>query len=139
MKCLPMPMNILKWNKMKLVHFIFICLIELTSCKVYRNSASTPIPVGTINLGMDKAKVLSKLGEPFSYNIQIVNQDTVAVLLYKSPKVVANCEYIVTTKLLFTNNKLETITQSDLYVPQYVVFGDSTSRSIEDNLLNKKD
>lgn len=139
MKWLPMQMVISKLNKMKLVHFILINLIGLTSCNIYKNSASIPISIETINLGMDKVSILSKLGEPFSHNIQIINQDTISILLYKSPKAVANCEYIVTTELLFTNNKLEAISQSDFYIPQYVIYCDSTSRIIENDIVNRKD
>lgn len=88
---------------------------------------------------MDKVAVLSTLGEPFSHNIQIENQDTISILFYKSPKVVANCEYIVTTKLLFNNNKLAAVSQSDFYIPQYVIYCDSTSSLIENDIIHRKD
>lgn len=132
-------MVISKLNDMKIAQFIFIVLFNFTSCNVYRNSASHPISIGAINLGINKVAVLSEFGEPFSQSVQIVNNDTLSILFYKSPKVVANCEYIVTTELLFTNNTLVKISQNDFFVPQYVIFCDSTNKSIVNEIEKLKD
>lgn len=88
---------------------------------------------------MNKETILAKYGQPFSFDIQISNNDTIAILLYKSPKPVANCEFIVTTKLLFINNKLKNISQSDFYVPESVILWDSTKVLLKDRNNNTKD
>lgn len=123
-----MTMDLSKLNNMKFIPLTLITLLGLTSCNMhmYKNEASLPISMGMLNLGMDRKEVLSKLGEPFSHNSMIVNHDTISTLCYKTPKVVANCEYIVTTKLRFNNNILGSITQLEFFVPEHVILCDST-------------
>lgn len=106
-------------------------LLGLASCSVYRNSTSASISIGELNIGMNKEAVIAKCGQPFSFNIHLVDNDTITVMSYKSPKPVANCEFIVTTELQFVNNKLKSISQSDFYVPESVIFCDSTKVSCE--------
>lgn len=112
--------------KMRILSLISIAVIGLASCSVYRNSASASISIGELNIGMNKESVLTKYGQPFSFDVQISDNDTVAVLSYKSPKPIANCEFIVTTKLVFVNDELKSISQNDFYVPENVIFCDST-------------
>ena len=125
--------------KMRILSLVTIAVIVLTSCSVYKNSTPASISIGELNIGMNKETILAKYGQPFSFDIQISNNDTIAILLYKSPKPVANCEFIVTTKLLFINNKLKTISQSDFYVPESVIFWDSTKVLLKDRNNNTKD
>lgn len=125
--------------KMRILSLVTIAVIVLTSCSVYKNSTSASISIGELNIGMNKENILAKYGQPFSFNIQISNNDTIAILLYKSPKPVANCEFIVTTKLLFINNKLKNISQSDFYVPESVILWDSTKVLLKDRNNNTKD
>ncbi len=125
--------------KMRILSLVTIAVIVLTSCSVYKNSTSASISIGELNIGMNKETILAKYGQPFSFNIQISNNDTIAILLYKSPKPVANCEFIVTTKLLFINNKLKNISQSDFYVPESVILWDSTKVLLKDRNNNTKD
>lgn len=125
--------------KMRILSLVTIAVIALTSCSVYKNSTSASISIGELNIGMNKETILAKYGQPFSFNIQISNNDTIAILLYKSPKPVANCEFIVTTKLLFINNKLKNISQSDFYVPESVILWDSTKVLLKDRNNNTKD
>ena len=125
--------------RMRILSLVTIAVIVLTSCSVYKNSTSASISIGELNIGMNKETILAKYGQPFSFNIQISNNDTIAILLYKSPKPVANCEFIVTTKLLFINNKLKNISQSDFYVPESVIFWDSTKVLLKDRNNNTKD
>lgn len=125
--------------KIRILSLVTIAVIVLTSCSVYKNSTSTSISIGELNIGMNKETILAKYGQPFSFNIQISNNDTIAILLYKSPKPVANCEFIVTTKLLFINNKLKNISQSDFYVPESVILWDSTKVLLKDRNNNTKD
>lgn len=124
---------------MRILSLVTIAVIVLTSCSVYKNSTSASISIGELNIGMNKETILAKYGQPFSFNIQISNNDTIAILLYKSPKPVANCEFIVTTKLLFINNKLKNISQSDFYVPESVILWDSTKVLLKDRNNNTKD
>lgn len=124
---------------MRILSLVTIAVIALTSCSVYKNSTSASISIGELNIGMNKETILAKYGQPFSFNIQISNNDTIAILLYKSPKPVANCEFIVTTKLLFINNKLKNISQSDFYVPESVILWDSTKVLLKDRNNNTKD
>lgn len=114
-----------RFTKKYLVMFT-VSSIGLVSCSLYKYNTSTPLSLGEIKLNMDKEDFLAKYGQPFSFNIKISDNDTITVLSYKSPRAVANCEFIVTTDLLFINNKLKTISQSDFYVPQNVVVCDST-------------
>lgn len=125
--------------KIRILSLVTIAVIVLTSCSVYKNSTSASISIGELNIGMNKETILAKYGQPFSFNIQISNNDTIAILLYKSPKPVANCEFIVTTKLLFINNKLKNISQSDFYVPESVILWDSTKVLLKDRNNNTKD
>lgn len=125
--------------KIRILSLVTITVIVLTSCSVYKNSTSASISIGELNIGMNKETILAKYGQPFSFNIQISNNDTIAILLYKSPKPVANCEFIVTTKLLFINNKLKNISQSDFYVPESVILWDSTKVLLKDKNNNTKD
>ncbi len=125
--------------KMRILSLVTIAVIALTSCSIYKNSTSASISIGELNIGMNKETILAKYGQPFSFNIQISNNDTIAILLYKSPKPVANCEFIVTTKLLFINNKLKNISQSDFYVPESVILWDSTKVLLKDRNNNTKD
>lgn len=125
--------------KMRILSLVTIAVIVLTSCSVYKNSTSASISIGELNIGMNKETILAKYGQPFSFDIQISNNDTIAILLYKSPKPVANCEFIVTTKLLFINNKLKNISQSDFYVPESVILWDSTKVLLKDRNNNTKD
>lgn len=125
--------------KMRILSLVTIAIIVLTSCSVYKNSTSASISIGELNIGMNKETILAKYGQPFSFDIQISNNDTIAILLYKSPKPVANCEFIVTTKLLFINNKLKNISQSDFYVPESVILWDSTKVLLKDRNNNTKD
>lgn len=125
--------------KIRILSLVTITVIVLTSCSVYKNSTSASISIGELNIGMNKETILAKYGQPFSFNIQISNNDTIAILLYKSPKPVANCEFIVTTKLLFINNKLKNISQSDFYVPESVILWDSTKVLLKDRNNNTKD
>lgn len=125
--------------KMRILSLVTIAVIVLTSCSVYKNSTSASISIGELNIGMNKENILAKYGQPFSFDIQISNNDTIAILLYKSPKPVANCEFIVTTKLLFINNKLKNISQSDFYVPESVILWDSTKVLLKDRNNNTKD
>lgn len=115
---------------MSKVHIItvilFLSIIGLASCSVYKNGASSNISIREISLGMNKETVIAKYGQPFSFNTHISNGDTITVLSYKTPKPVANCEFIVTTELSFVNNELKTISQRDFYVPENVIFNDST-------------
>lgn len=124
---------------MRILSLVTIAVIALTSCSIYKNSTSASISIGELNIGMNKETILAKYGQPFSFNIQISNNDTIAILLYKSPKPVANCEFIVTTKLLFINNKLKNISQSDFYVPESVILWDSTKVLLKDRNNNTKD
>lgn len=124
---------------MRILSLVTIAVIVLTSCSVYKNSTSASISIGELNIGMNKETILAKYGQPFSFDIQISNNDTIAILLYKSPKPVANCEFIVTTKLLFINNKLKNISQSDFYVPESVILWDSTKVFLKDRNNNTKD
>lgn len=124
---------------MRILSLVTIAIIVLTSCSVYKNSTSASISIGELNIGMNKETILAKYGQPFSFDIQISNNDTIAILLYKSPKPVANCEFIVTTKLLFINNKLKNISQSDFYVPESVILWDSTKVLLKDRNNNTKD
>ncbi len=124
---------------MRILSLVTIAVIVLTSCSVYKNSTSASISIGELNIGMNKETILAKYGQPFSFDIQISNNDTIAILLYKSPKPVANCEFIVTTKLLFINNKLKNISQSDFYVPESVILWDSTKVLLKDRNNNTKD
>lgn len=117
--------QLLGFTKKYLVMFT-VSSIGLVSCSLYKYNTSTPLSLGEIKLNMDKEDFLAKCGQPFSFKIKISENDTITVLSYKSPRVVANCEFIVTTDLLFINNKLKTISQSDFYVPQNVVVCDST-------------
>ena len=125
--------------KIRILSLVTIAVIVLTSCSVYKNSTSASISIGELNIGMNKETILAKYGQPFSFNIQISNNDTIAILLYKSPKPVANCEFIVTTKLLCINNKLKNISQSDFYVPESVILWDSTKVLLKDRNNNTKD
>ena len=125
--------------KIRILSLVTIAVIVLTSCSVYKNSTSASISIGELKIGMNKETILAKYGQPFSFNIQISNNDTIAILLYKSPKPVANCEFIVTTKLLFINNKLKNISQSDFYVPESVILWDSTKVLLKDRNNNTKD
>lgn len=125
--------------KIRILSLVTIAVIVLTSCSVYKNSTSASISIGELNIGMNKETILAKYGQPFSFDIQISNNDTIAILLYKSPKPVANCEFIVTTKLLFINNKLKNISQSDFYVPESVILWDSTKVLLKDRNNNTKD
>lgn len=125
--------------KMRILSLVTIAVIVLTSCSVYKNSTSASISIGELNIGMNKETILAKYGQPFSFDIQISNNDTIAILLYKSPKPVANCEFIVTTKLLFINNKLKNISQSDFYVPESMILWDSTKVLLKDRNNNTKD
>lgn len=124
---------------MRILSLVIIALIGLASCSVYRNSASASISIGELNIGMDKESVLTKYGQPFSFDAQISDNDTIVVLSYKSPKPVANCEFIVSTKLLFVNNKLKSISQSDFFVPESVIYCDSTKVLFKDRIYNTKD
>ena len=117
---------------MRILSLVTIAVIGLASCSVYRNSASVSISIGELNVGMDKESVLTKYGQPFSFDAQISGNDTIVVLSYKSPKPVANCEFIVSTKLLFVNNKLKSISQSDFFVPESVIYCDSTKVLLKD-------
>lgn len=132
-------MDISKSINMLILSFAAIAVIGLASCNVYRDSASAPISIGELNIGMDKEIVIAKYGQPFSFDIHISNNDTIAMLSYKTPKPVANCEFIVTTKLLFVNNKLKSITQRDFYVPESVILCDSTKFLLNDRNYNTKD
>lgn len=102
-----------------------VAAIVLTSCG-YGNFASAPLNVGEINIGMSKEAVIDKFGQPFSFCANVSDRDTITVLSYKTPKPVANCEFVVTTRLRFVNNTLKTISQSDFYVPKSVIYCDST-------------
>lgn len=112
---------------------------EVFKARLYRNSASASISIGELNIGMDKESILTKYGQPFSFDAQISGNDTIVVLSYKSPKPVANCEFIVSTKLLFVNNKLKSISQSDFFVPESVIYCDSTKVLLKDKNYNTKD
>ncbi len=128
-----------KLIKMRILSLVTIAVIVLASCNVYKNSASASISIGELNIGMNKETILAKYGQPFSFDIQTSDNDTIAILSYKSPKPVVNCEFIVTTKLLFVNNKLKSISQSDFYVPESVIFCDSTKVLLKDRNYNTKD
>lgn len=130
-------MNILKKTYILFVAAL-IAAIGLTSCSVYRNSATGDIPIGALNLGMNKETVLAKLGQPFSFDVRVSENDTITVLSYKTPKVVANCEYVVTTELSFVNDRLGSITQRDFFVPEKVFLCDSTIIAPQGNIYKTK-
>lgn len=108
------------------VYVTLLAVIGLTSCSVFRSSASKTISINELNLGMNKETVLDIIGQPFSFSMRVSDNDTITVLSYKTPRHVANCEYIITTDLSFINDKLESISQRDFYVPDNVMFCDST-------------
>lgn len=86
----------------------------------------TSLQINEIHLGMNKNDIIKKYGQPFSFNMRLNRNDTITILLYKTPKVVANCGYIVTTKLSFNGNKLVEILQEDFYVHNNVIYSDTT-------------
>lgn len=64
---------------MRILSLVIIAVIGLASCSVYRNSASASISIGELNIGMDKESVLTKYGQPFSFDAQISDNDTIVV------------------------------------------------------------
>ena len=76
---------------------------------------------------MNREFIVEKYGEPFSFSICTKGKDTVAALSYKTPKVVANRGFIITTRLQFVNNELRKISQEDFFEADKVIVFDSTS------------
>lgn len=118
-------MVLLKLSKMKKIAIIILILIGITSCSTY-NFSSIPIRISNVNIGMIKDDFILKYGQPFTFKIYSNNNDTIEELSYKTPKSVANCEFIVTTKCIFRSNRLIEIKQKDFFVPNNAIFCDST-------------
>ncbi len=109
---------------MKVVLFsLVVAVCCLTSCKTYMDYSSYP-KMDDLKLGVNKEYVIEKWGQPFSFSSYVINNDTIVTLNYKTPKAVANCEFIVTSELTFKNDKLEMISQSDFVVPDNVILYD---------------
>lgn len=100
--------------------------LTFASCNIYNSVPSVPLQINDIYLGMSKDEVIKKYGQPFTFSLRLSGKDTITVLSYKTPKAVANRGYIVTSKLSFNRNKLYEISQKDFYVPDHVVFSDTT-------------
>lgn len=102
---------------------LIVSICYLTSCKTYMDYSSYP-EMNDLKLGVNKEYVIGKWGQPFSFSSYVINNDTIVTLNYKTPKAVANCEYIVTSEMTFKNNRLEMISQSDFIVPDNVILYD---------------
>lgn len=50
---------------------------------------------------------------------------------YKLPKLVINCEFIMTTQLLFAISKLKIISQRDFLESEQVIYRDSTTNQLK--------
>lgn len=100
-------------------------LLSMVSCRSIYNVPSVSMKMDDLHLGMSKGEVVKKYGEPFSYNIRTNGNDTITVLSYKTPKVIATCGYIVTSKLQFVGNKLNEVSQEEFFVPDNVVVSDT--------------
>lgn len=118
-------MDLLELNNMKKVVILCLILIGVTSCRMYDCSTGS-IAMNGIKLGMTKDDFIGKYGQPFTFKIYSNNKDTIEELSYKTPKSVANCEFIVTTKLNFRANRLIDVSQKDFYIPNNAFFCDST-------------
>lgn len=107
---------------------MLICILSFflcTGCRYYKDSSVRNIDMGDFFIGMEKWQVIRKFGAPFSFNIMVEGSDTLTTISYKTPKVVANCGYIVTTDLSFVNGKLVSVSQKDFFVPENVIVLDS--------------
>lgn len=105
---------------------VVLCIVGLTSCTAYKNGASALVSVDEVKIGMSRESVMDKFGQPFSFDLRLSDNDTITVLSYKTPRPVADCEFIVTTELSFVNNRLRSVSQSSFYVPENVIVCDST-------------
>lgn len=114
----------------KVVIVFLVVLTTFVSCKTYKNSASSLISISEIKIGMDKQEIVTMLGQPFSFNIWKEGNDTLSELSYKTPKVVANCAYVITSRFIFVGNRLVKISQEDLYIPETCIYCDSTKRHV---------
>lgn len=116
---------------MRAVLFIIIATIGLSSCRVYQNYSSPQFSIEELNFGIGLSSIIGKYGEPYSFSKEIVGKDTVVILSYISPKPVANCELIVATQLIFTNSKLNKISQSEFLIPENIQICDSSKVGYE--------
>jgi hypothetical protein len=80
---------------------------------------------------MEMNSIIEKYGAPYSFNKNIEGSDTITILSYKSPKPIANYEFIVSTNLVFTNNKLNRINQSTYLISGNVEMCDSSKVKLE--------
>lgn len=55
----------------------------------------------------------------------------IMAMSYKLPKLVINCEFIMTTQLLFAISKLKIISQSDFLESEQVIYRDSTTNQLK--------
>lgn len=115
---------------MKKIILFFLIMLGLNSCQTYKDASSLQIEMGDVFIGMHKNDFLANYGHPFSFNTFIENNDTLTSMSYKTPKRIANKEYIVTTKLQFRNNLLTKIQQDEFFVPQNVIICDSLKCTI---------
>lgn len=112
--------------KKQILFLVLGAMVGLVSCSSYKDCASTTISMEEIGVGMKKDAVVAKFGQPFSFDMRVSGNDTITVLSYKSPKAVANKEFVVTTVLRFVNDNLNSISQRDFFVPDNVIYCDTT-------------
>lgn len=105
---------------------ILATVLGLSACSLH-HSATEPIYVGDVQIGMSKASVLARYGQPFTFDTKIVQNDTITVMSYKTLKDVVYQGFIVTTKLRFVNDRLQSISQHDFFIPSNVIYCDTTA------------
>ena len=118
-------MGKIKLSNPLIVFIMLLTMFCVSSCHTYNSVPYVSLQIDEINLGMNKDDVVKKYGQPFSFDKSLNGNDTITMLSYKTPKVVASCGYIVTTKLLFAGNKLVKISQDDFYVHNNVMYSDT--------------
>ena len=98
-------------GKMKTIALTVLFFLMLSGCSIFRSSSR--FRNEDIKLGVSKAFILEKYGQPFKEELYTEDGDTIEVLCYKEGLYASLNEHMVSTFFVFRNGKLERKEQTD--------------------------
>lgn len=97
-------------------------VLLVSSCAIYPTSSKLS---DSFILGENIKEVINRTGTPFSRDSYMKDNVKVDVLYYKELANVDVYPYIITTTLIFENEKLIKVTQNDKFISNNVISVDS--------------
>lgn len=98
-------------RRMKMLALTALFFLMLSGCSIFRSSSR--FRNEDIKLGVSKAFILEKYGQPFKEELYMEDGDTIEVLCYKEGLYASLNEHMVSTFFVFRNGKLAKKEQTD--------------------------